>query len=345
MQKTDFTLDDFNFDLPGELIAQHPEKARDASRLFVLKRDNGQYIHSSFSRLPDFLRKGDLLVFNNARVISARIHCKRITGGTLELLLTGRLDANRWTAITNRTKRCRIGESLYPVHDDGVTFTIINKKGELLELESNTDLGDEALDSIGTIALPPYIKREAGEYDRERYQTVYAQESGAIAAPTAGLHFTKDLLETIRGLGVLTVFLTLHVSWGTFQPVRETDIKKHHMHSEKYILSEVTADLINRARVNHDRVIAVGTTSLRVLECTYSNGINVPGAGETDIFLYPPRRTLSADCLITNFHTPRSTLLMLAASFAGYDTIMKAYGEAIQERYRFFSYGDSMFIM
>ncbi len=345
MRTDGFTLDDFNFHLPPELIAQYPEQARDESRLFVLNRHDGTHVHSAFSRLPEFLKQGDVLVLNDTKVISARIPCKRSSGGVLELLLTGRLDAARWTGITNRTKRCKAGETLYPVNDPSIGFIIIKKSGGILELKSNRELADNDLDNIGSIALPPYIRRDAAEEDRVRYQTVYARESGAIAAPTAGLHFTDGLLASIRDRGVQPVFLTLHVSWGTFQPVREDDISLHQMHSEKYVLSDGTAEIINRARNGKGRIIAVGTTSLRVLESTFHGGMNIPGAGETDIFIYPPRRVLSADCLITNFHTPRSTLLMLVASFAGYDAIMAAYREAVREKYRFFSYGDAMLIL
>ncbi|MBN1497060.1 MAG: tRNA preQ1(34) S-adenosylmethionine ribosyltransferase-isomerase QueA [Spirochaetes bacterium] len=345
MRQTHFTLDDFNFELPPGLIAQHPENSRDESRLFVLNRATGEHSHSTFSRLTDFLKSDDLLVFNDARVISARIQCTKETGASLELLLTRKLDERRWTGITNRAKRCRPGESLYPVKDGGIAFKIIKRDGDVFELETNIPLDDSLLDRIGDIALPPYIKRIVSESDRERYQTVYARESGAVAAPTAGLHFSRRLLQSITDMGVRTAFVTLHVSWGTFQPVRESDITRHRMHSEKYMLGEPTAELINRTRRSNNRIIAVGTTALRVLETTFHNGVNAPGAGETDIFIYPPKKPRSVDCMITNFHTPRSTLLMLVAAFAGYETIMSAYREAVEMKYRFFSYGDSMFII
>jgi S-adenosylmethionine:tRNA ribosyltransferase-isomerase len=345
MGTTGFTLDDFDFELPSELIAQYPEEKRDESRLFVLNRPLHTFTDSTFNHLPDFLREGDLLVFNDTKVISARIPCRRKTGGAIEILLTGRIDDLRWTAITNRTKRCTPGEKVYPINDASIEFTIMKKTDALLEIETNIPLSDDTLNSIGMVALPPYIKRVSSETDRDRYQTVYARESGAIAAPTAGLHFTNDLLGAIRVKGVRTAFLTLHVSWGTFQPVRVREIDKHRMHSEKYVLSEETAGLINNARRENNRVIAVGTTALRVLESTYRNGINVPGEGETEIFIHPPHKVLSADCLITNFHTPQSTLLMLVAAFAGYDTIIESYREAIHRKYRFFSYGDAMLII
>ena len=345
MRNNQYTLDDFFYELPPELIAQQPQDKRDASRLFVLDRNDNSYTHSEFTHLPTFLRKGDLLVMNDARVISARILCRRQSGGSIELLLTRQIDRCRWAAITNRTKRIREGERVFPVSDDSIEFIIRAKRADTIEIETNRALDDHVLSSIGQIALPPYIKRDTTEMDRERYQTIYARESGAVAAPTAGLHFTDKLIEKIRAMGVETVFITLHVSWGTFQPVRADQIKDHRMHSEKYVLSHETAAAVNEARKSRRRVVAVGTTSLRVLESTYRNGLNIPGEGETDIFIYPPRNVLSADSLLTNFHTPYSTLLMLVASFAGYDAIMSAYREAVLRRYRFFSYGDAMLIV
>jgi S-adenosylmethionine:tRNA ribosyltransferase-isomerase len=340
-----YTLDNFDFDLPQDLIAYKPADNRDASRLFVLDRNSGSYIHSEFSMLPGFLREGDVLVFNDARVISARIACQRHSGGSLEILLTQRIDDRRWIAISNRTKRIRPGEVMFPVRDKSIEFRMIDRTLDTIEIVSSADLNDEVLSRIGEIALPPYIRRDVTEADRDRYQTVYARESGAVAAPTAGLHFTDALLEAIRAGGARTVFLTLHVSWGTFQPVRDQDLERHRMHAEKFTLGADPARIINEARSDGCRIIAVGTTSLRVLESTYRDGINVPGSGETDIFIYPPRKILSVDSLITNFHTPRSTLLMLVASFAGYDTIMNAYREAVNQKYRFFSYGDAMLLL
>jgi S-adenosylmethionine:tRNA ribosyltransferase-isomerase len=344
MRNDQYTLEDFFYELPPELIAQHPQDKRDSSRLFVLDRSDNSYTHTGFSRLPEFLRKGDLLVLNDAKVIHARIPCRRQSGGIIELLLTRQIDDRRWLAITNRTKRLKPEETVRPVADDSIEIIIRRKRADAIEIEANRALDEPVLSSIGQIALPPYIKRDADEMDRERYQTVYARESGAVAAPTAGLHFTGELFEKIRAMGAETVFITLHVSWGTFQPVRARQIRDHRMHSEKYVVSHEAAAAVNAARKNRGRVIAVGTTSLRVLESTYRNGLNIPGEGETDIFIYPPKKVLSADCLLTNFHTPYSTLLMLVASFAGYDTIMSAYREAVSQRYRFFSYGDAMFI-
>lgn len=345
MPSDHFTLDDFDFELPAELIAQYPAEKRDESRLFVLDRKSGTYLHSGFSSLTTFLKKGDLLVYNDAKVINARIPCRRTSGGAIELLLTGRINERRWTAITNRTSRIASGDVIYAVENSAIAFRIIDKTEQVIEIEANTELDDDLLATIGQLALPPYIKREMTQEDRTRYQTVFARESGAVAAPTAGLHFTPELVEAVTSMGARMVPLTLFVSWGTFQPVRDRNIASHHMHSERFILESDSAEKINNARKKGDRIIAVGTTSVRVLESTFRDGMNIPGEGETDIFIYPPRKVTAIDSLITNFHTPRSTLLMLVAAFAGYDVIMEAYREAIRQRYRFFSYGDSMLIL
>ncbi len=345
MPSDHYTLDDFDFFLPDELIAQHPSEKRDESRLFVLDRKEATYTHSGFASLPAFLRSGDILVFNDAKVICARIPCRKKSGGAVEMLLTSQIDACKWKAITNRTRRLGQNEIIYSDKDNTVEFRIINKNNEIVEIESNTELTDEVLSAIGGLALPPYIKRVLNAEDTIRYQTVFARESGAVAAPTAGLHFTNELISSIKEMGVRMVNLTLFVSWGTFQPVRINDISRHRMHSERYFLSEESADIINTARGSGKRIIAVGTTSVRVLESTFSDGKNVPGKGDTDIFIYPPRTISSVDSLITNFHTPQSTLLMLTTAFGGYETVMEAYREAVRLNYRFFSYGDSMLIL
>ncbi|MBN2160283.1 MAG: tRNA preQ1(34) S-adenosylmethionine ribosyltransferase-isomerase QueA [Spirochaetes bacterium] len=345
MPEKKYTLDDFYFELPDELIAQQPAENRDASRLLVLDRSNDSIVHAEFADLPRFLTANDILVFNDARVIHARVYCRRETGGMCELLLTGRLDGNRWNAITNRTRRLKAGETLQSAVDPSITFMVCGRDGDSLEIESTCLLNDEVLASIGQIALPPYIRRSATEHDDDRYQTVFAKESGAVAAPTAGLHFTDGLLRVIGEMGARWVFLTLYVSWGTFLPVRTQNLENHHMHVERYILPDSSAQTINEGRKKCSRIIAVGTTSLRVLEATFHNGVNIPGEGETDIFIYPPRKVLSSDALITNFHTPHSTLLMLVSAFAGHESIMSAYREAVCMKYRFFSYGDAMFII
>jgi S-adenosylmethionine:tRNA ribosyltransferase-isomerase len=339
-----FTIDDFDFDLPQELIAQHPAPGRDQSRLFVLDRKTSTHVHTVFSSLPSFLREGDLMVFNDARVINARLQCVKPTGGTFEIFLTRKIDDLHWRAIASRMKRLRPGDRVKTIGEISLEIIITGRVWDEIEIETREALTDELLTRVGAMALPPYIRREASEEDTRRYQTVYARSTGAVAAPTAGLHFTEGLLETIRRMGVETCFITLNVSWGTFQPVRVHDIREHAMHRETYTLEEPIATRINSAREAGRRIIAVGTTSLRVLETTFHEGINRPGTGETDIFIYPPQTVRSADCLITNFHTPRSTLLMLVSAFAGYDTIMEAYREAVSLNYRFFSYGDAMFI-
>ncbi len=340
-----YTLSDFNFNLPEELIAQRPSDVRAGSRLMVLERSSGAIQHSQFCRITDYFKEGDLLVFNNARVINARLFFRRETGARVEIILTKRISDYEWEIITNRTARLRVGESLKSDVVPDIALIIKERKDEKFIISTKTALNEEVLKKIGSVPLPPYIKRDTTEEDSDRYQTVYATVPGAVAAPTAGLHFTDDILHNIREKSVETLFLTLNVSWGTFQPVRQEDLAIHKMHTESYNLSCDTAERINSARREGRRIVAVGTTSLRVLEATFDGKNNVPGEGETDIFIYPPRRVESINALITNFHTPYSTLLMLVSAFAGYDAIMDAYKEAVNEKYRFFSYGDSMLIL
>jgi S-adenosylmethionine:tRNA ribosyltransferase-isomerase len=343
--KTNYTLEDFTFDLPDELIAQHPAEKRDASRLMVLDRTGGSRRHLSFGDIVGEIRAGDVLVFNNARVIHARIYCLRRTGGRVEIILTRKKTDGRWLIICNRTKRLNIGEIISPEKDSSINLAITGRVEDHLEIESDIELTDDILKRIGEMPLPPYIRHAAEKNDSERYQTVYASESGAVAAPTAGLHFTPELLESLKNRGARLEFLTLYVSWGTFQPVRSGDISLHRMHTERYYLPEETAEAVNLARREGRRVIAVGTTSLRVLETTFIDGVNTAGTGETDIFIYPPAEVRSIDALVTNFHTPGSTLLMLVSAFAGYELIMDTYREAVRGKYRFFSYGDAMMIV
>jgi len=340
-----YTLEDFNYDLPEHLIAQNPLLNRSDSRLFVINKPKASFTHSGFSSINKFLKPDDLLVFNNTKVINARILCERIHGGKVEIVLTRKLSDAIWLVICNRTKRLKTGELIFPLNDKSINFKIIGRDGEYVTIESSEILSDDTLKRIGNIPLPPYIKRDVNPADDDRYQTVYAAESGAVAAPTAGLHFTDEILSRIKNMGIETLFLTLHISWGTFSPVRENDLSRHPMHSEVYNINEETSDALNRARKEGRRVIAVGTTSLRVLESVYSEGNFFPGSGETDIFIYPPYQVRSIDGLITNLHTPYSTLLMLVSAFAGYDLVMKAYREAVNMEYRFFSYGDSMLIL
>ncbi|MEJ5363433.1 MAG: tRNA preQ1(34) S-adenosylmethionine ribosyltransferase-isomerase QueA [Spirochaetota bacterium] len=345
MDNTLYLLESYDFDLPQDLIAQYPADKRGKSRLFILDRKSNHYVHEKFYNLPQYINHNDILIFNDAKVIPARIFCKRATGATVEIVLTKRLCDTTWEAICNRLKRIKPGEKLYPVKNDKVAIVVVEKsqEGITIRFEPHFDYG--MLEAIGEIPLPPYIQRVPDKNDYERYQTVFAKQYGAAAAPTAGLHFTNDLLKQIQAKGATISFLTLYVSWGTFQPVRVEDIRQHTMHTEEYFLPEKTVENIYKAKAKGGRVIAVGTTSLRVLESVYHNGEYKPGYGATNIFIYPLYTVKSVDALITNFHTPKSTLLMLVAAFAGYDCIMEAYREAVKERYRFFSYGDAMFIM
>lgn len=341
----EYTLEDFNYDLPDHLIAQFPQANRSDSRLFFVDKHSGNFIHSRFNSILQFLKEDDVLVFNNTRVIHARIFCQRVHGGKVEVVLTKKISDNIWLIICNRTRRVKTGEIIYTIADKSISLKVIGREGEYLKIESSRSLTDEVLKKIGQIPLPPYIKRESDSDDAQRYQTVYAAESGAVAAPTAGLHFTDEIFKRLSDMGIDKLFLTLHVSWGTFSPVRENDLANHKMHSEVFSISEETSTALNRARGAGRRIIAVGTTSLRVLESIYSDEIYKHGSGETDIFIYPPHKVKSIDGLITNLHTPHSTLLMLVAAFAGYDLIMEAYKEAVASEYRFFSYGDSMLIL
>ena len=339
-----FTLRDFHFNLPQELIAQYPSATREESRLFVLNRKTGEYQHRMFYEIDEFLVKGGVLVLNDARVIHARIPFRRKSGGHVEIILTQQLSSNKWLVICNRTKRLKISEILTSDADPSIEINIINRVGDYLEVETNTVFNRKVLKDIGEIPLPPYIKREASEIDEARYQTVYSGEGIASAAPTAGLHFSDKLIEKLTTKGIFTAYLTLNVSWGTFQPVRDNDLSKHKMHKESFNFPQNSVMEVNRARREGRRVIAVGTTALRVLEATFNNGINNSLDGVTDIFIYPPYEIRSIDALITNFHTPYSTLLMLVAAFAGYGRIMDVYETAKKNRYRFFSYGDAMLI-
>jgi S-adenosylmethionine:tRNA ribosyltransferase-isomerase len=340
-----YTLMDFSFDLPEELIAQYPVEKRSHSKLFVLDRTKSEYKHKFFYEILEFLREGDVLVINNTKVIPARIFFKRKSGGVVEIVLTQRLSECEWLVISNRTKRLKTGDVLYSDANPSIEIVILEKAGEFLKIKSSLELSENILKEIGAIPLPPYIKRESTQYDNERYQTVYARTGIAAAAPTAGLHFTENLISDLKNKGIIFAELTLNVSWGTFQPVREDDLSKHDMHFENFSLPEDAASVINQARKEKRRIIAVGTTSLRVLESTFANGQNMPGNNKTNIFIYPPYKVKSIDALITNFHTPYSTLLMLVSAFAGYEKIMNAYKTAVQEKYRFFSYGDSMLIL
>jgi S-adenosylmethionine:tRNA ribosyltransferase-isomerase len=374
---------DFDFILPDDLIAQLPLARRDASRLLVLDRASAAMAHRQFSDLLDYLQAGDVLVLNNSRVIPARLRGTNArTGGEFEILLLTENARNDWWCLLRPGKRARVGtQIIFRRHHDP------SPKGPVLHIETTTDesahlcayvteVNDEGhrrlrfecpgdvrrlLDDFGEVPLPPYIRRESPnqvEGDRNRYQTVYAQAAGSVAAPTAGLHFTEDLLDSVRARGVQVYFVTLHVGLGTFAPVKADDLAEHRMHEESFEVPPETARALNEAKASGRRVIAVGTTTLRVLESSAAEGAasSSPGqiracSGSTNIFIYPPFGFRIVDVLLTNFHLPRSTLLMLVSAFAapeetrGCELILEAYREAICQRYRFFSYGDAMLIL
>lgn len=336
---------DFYYDLPEELIAQDPLEDRSSSRLLVLDRKTGEREHRVFRELVEFLNPGDCLVVNNTRVIPARLMgVKEGTGAGIEVLLLKRCEDNVWETLVKPGKKARPGARIS--FGDGLLV------GEVLEVveEGNRRIRftyegifEEILERLGQMPLPPYITHELK--DKNRYQTVYAKHEGSAAAPTAGLHFTPELLKVIEDKGVRLAHVTLHVGLGTFRPVKVEDVTQHHMHSEFYMIEEEQAGLINETRAAGGRVICVGTTSCRTLESAADeNGVLHAGSGWTDIFIYPGYRFKLMDALITNFHLPESTLLMLVSAFAGKEQVMAAYEEAVRERYRFFSFGDAMFI-
>jgi S-adenosylmethionine:tRNA ribosyltransferase-isomerase len=353
---------DFHFNLPPGLIAQRPAERRDASRLLVLHRKTNQIEHRRFPDLLKFFRPGDVLVLNNSRVIPARLRGKNTkTGGQFEILLLEENAGNDWWAMLRPGKRAPIGTQIQLQEKNGGNTKIIAAVADLngeghrrLQFSGTVNLFNE-LDELGELPLPPYIERH-GELpeDKERYQTVFAQPAGSVAAPTAGLHFTPELLEKIRALGVKICFLTLHVGAGTFLPVKVENLAEHTMHTERFEVGQETVDALNEAKKNGHRVIAAGTTTLRTLESVARQNagkLNVH-AGKTNIFIFPPGEFQIVDALLTNFHLPESTLLMLASAFAapgekirGRDLVLSAYAEAIRERYRFFSYGDAMLIL
>jgi S-adenosylmethionine:tRNA ribosyltransferase-isomerase len=339
-----FQLSDFYFYLPENLIAHHPESRRDHSRLFISFPDKKPE-HTLFYSITDYIHEGDVLVINDARVIPGRLFFKRSSGSIIEIVLSKRLSGRRWLAISTRMSRLKPGESLECINDNTVHLSIIRRENDFWEMESDIDLERDVLEKIGRIPLPPYIKREPADIDAIQYQTVYAKTGIAAAAPTAGLHFTNELLSTLQSRGVIIAPVTLEVSYGTFQPVRYENLDRHVMHSEYYHICEETADAVNRVMAVKGNIICVGTTSLRALESAYREGKIHAGGGDTSIFIYPPRKIETANSLITNFHTPNSTLLMLVTAFGGYERIMEAYRTAITMEYRFFSYGDAMLII
>lgn len=335
---------DFYFDLPEELIAQTPIEQRDHSRLLVMDKASGELEHKHFYDLPKYLNAGDCLVLNDSRVLPARLIGARATGGSVELVLLRDLGEGRWECLSRPGRKTRPGTELFFGGDKlRATVESVIEGGNRIVQFHYDGIFLEILESLGKMPLPPYIKEELN--DPERYQTVYSKELGSAAAPTAGLHFTKELLKQLEDMGVTVKYVTLHVGLGTFRPVKEDEIEDHEMHSEFCIIPQDTADAVNRTHANGGRVIAVGTTSCRTLESfTDEGGLLQPKSGWTDIFIYPGYKFKCIDALITNFHLPESTLIMLVSALAGRENILNAYKTAVNERYRFFSFGDAMLI-
>ncbi len=332
---------DFHFDLPEALIARHPLPERRSSRLLVLDGPSGELSHRQFADILGFLKPGDLMVFNNTRVIPARLFGQKASGGKLEILVERVLDSHRVLAHVRSSKSPKPGSKI--LIDGGGEAEMLQRHDALFELGFSEDVLP-LLERVGHMPLPPYIDRPDEDADRERYQTVYAERAGAVAAPTAGLHFDEALLESIRAKGVETAFVTLHVGAGTFQPVRVERIEDHHMHNEWLEVSQEVVDAVAACKARGGRVVAVGTTSVRSLESAARDGVLKSFSGDTDIFIFPGRPFHVVDALVTNFHLPESTLLMLVSAFAGYPETMAAYAAAVEQGYRFFSYGDAMFI-
>ena len=337
---------DFYYDLPEELIAQTPLEPRDSSRLMVLHKKTGEIEHRHFYDILDYLNEGDCLIMNDSRVLPARIYgVKDETNANVEFLLLNCIEGKKWEALAKPGKRAKIGTSFS--FGDGLmhckVIDILDDGNRILEFECEGNFY-ENLDKLGQMPLPPYIHEKLK--DKERYQTVYSREIGSAAAPTAGLHFTKELMKKAQEKGVKIGFVTLHVGLGTFRPVKVDDVTKHKMHSEHYDMSEETANLINETHKNGGRVFCVGTTSCRTVDSVAKREGEIKASdGMTDIFIYPGFEFKAMDCLITNFHLPESTLIMLVSAFAGYDNIMNAYNTAVAEKYRFFSFGDAMLIV
>jgi len=336
---------DFYYDLPQNLIAQTPLSDRSSSRLLVMDKISGNITHTTFKSVIDYLNPGDCLVLNNTRVIPARLYGeKENTGGKIEFLLLNRKSEREWEVILKPGKKAKPGARF--TFGDGKlkaeVLEVVNEGNRLVRFEYE-GLFENVLDELGEMPLPPYITEKLQE--KERYQTVYSKHEGSAAAPTAGLHFTKELLSQIEKKGVTIAYVTLHVGLGTFRPVKVENAEEHKMHSEFYVIDSENAEKINKTRQNGGRVISVGTTSTRVVETVASSDGNLlPSSGWTDIFIYPPYKFKCIDGLITNFHLPESTLLMLVSAFSSKENIMSAYAEAVKEKYRFFSFGDAMFI-
>ena len=339
-------VSDFNYDLPKELIAQHPYDKRDEARLMVLDKANKTINHRIFKNVIDYLNEGDCLVINNTKVIPAKIKKKKETGAHVEFLLLKRIEGDTWEAIVRPGSKLKQGAKVF--FGDGIleatVLEVLENGNRKVEFKYD-GIFNEILDKVGMMPLPPYIT-EASKEDNEKYQTVYAKYDGSAAAPTAGLHFTEELLDKIRAKGVSVANVTLHVGIGTFRPVKVENVEEHKMHSEHFYIKEEDVQKINIAKQSDHKVIACGTTSCRVLESIADeNGLVKAVEGDTDIFIYPGYKFKCVDCLITNFHLPESTLIMLVSTLAGKDFIMQAYDEAVKQRYKFFSFGDAMLIL
>ena len=336
-------IEEFNFDLPHHLIAQDPLQKRDSSRLLVLNKNTKSFSDKKFTDFVDLLNSNDLLIFNDTRVIKARLFGEKITGGKVEIMIERIIDDHHALAHL-KTSRKILDGTIFEINKD-VSVKVIKKENNLFYIELNSNLSSyDILEKYGHIPLPPYIERSANLSDENRYQTIYAKESGAVASPTAGLHFTDEIFKALDDKKIKYSFLTLHVGAGTFQPVRENDLDHHQMHSESFNVPEKTIQMIDDAKLNNGRIVAIGTTVLRALESKFSEKTIQAGFKETSIFIKPGYTFKIVDALLTNFHLPKSTLFILVSAFSGSDTMKKLYQHAIKHEYRFFSYGDATFI-
>jgi len=336
-------IEEFNFDLPQHLIAQTPLQKRDSSRLLVLNKNTKSFSDKKFTDFVDLLNSNDLLIFNDTRVIKARLFGKKITGGKVEIMIE-RIINNHHALAHLKTSKKILDGNIFEINKD-VVIKVIKKENNLFYIEFNSNLSSyNILEKYGHIPLPPYIERSANLSDENRYQTIYAKESGAVASPTAGLHFTDEIFKALDDKKIKYSFLTLHVGAGTFQPVRENDLDHHQMHSESFNVPEKTIQMINDAKLHNGRIVAIGTTVLRALESKFSEKTIQAGFKETSIFIKPGYTFKIVDALLTNFHLPKSTLFILVSAFSGSDTMKKLYQHAIKHEYRFFSYGDATFI-
>ncbi|MCB9425736.1 MAG: tRNA preQ1(34) S-adenosylmethionine ribosyltransferase-isomerase QueA [Flavobacteriales bacterium] len=347
-------LSNFDFDLPKELLAEHPAENRDESRLMVIHRKTGQIEHRLFKDLVDYFDDGDVMILNNTKVFPARLYGnKEKTGARIEVFLLRELNQEQrlWDVLVDPARKIRIGNKLYFGDDDSLVAEVIDNttsRGRTLRFlyEHSYEEFRAKLAELGETPIPKYIKRDVTEEDTERYQTIYAKEEGAVAAPTAGLHFSKHLMKRLEIKGIDFPEITLHVGLGTFNPVEVEDLSKHKMDSEQLIITQETCDRVNRAKANKKKICCVGTTSMRAVESSVSTQRTLnPYEGWTNKFIYPPYDFSIADCMITNFHTPKSTLLIMISAFMGHDLMQKAYEEAVEQKYRFYSYGDAMLIL